>query len=90
VKGEPGKLEIVEEEAEIVRRIFREYKEGASARQIAIDLNRDHVPPPRAARQSTGSSKDYRFRLHGSSRSIPSAAIFPSALRAQRLTAARR
>ncbi len=49
VKGEPGRLEIVEEEAEIVRRIFAEYAEGASARQIATDLNRDGVPPPRGA-----------------------------------------
>ena len=49
VKGEPGRMEIVEEQAEIVRRIFREYLDGASARQIAADLNRDGIEPPRGA-----------------------------------------
>lgn len=49
VKGEPGVLEIVEEEAEIVRRIFREYVSGKSPREIAAGLNRDGVTPPRGA-----------------------------------------
>lgn len=50
VPGKPGELEIVPEEAEIVRRILSEYVAGKSPREIAGDLNRDGVPPPRGAR----------------------------------------
>ena len=39
---------IVEEEAQIVRRIFDEFASGRSAKAIAHDLNHDHVPPPRS------------------------------------------
>jgi site-specific DNA recombinase len=49
IKGETGELEIVDDEAEIVRRIFRDYASGFSARDIAANLNRDGVPPPRGA-----------------------------------------
>jgi DNA invertase Pin-like site-specific DNA recombinase len=45
--GEPGRRAIVETEAEIVRRIFREYAAGRTPRDIAHDLNRDGVAPPR-------------------------------------------
>ena len=38
--------EIVEEEAETVRRIYREFLEGASYQQIAKDLNADNVKTP--------------------------------------------
>jgi DNA invertase Pin-like site-specific DNA recombinase len=41
-----GEREIVPAEAEIVRRIFREFAAGKSPRQIAHDLNRDAVPSP--------------------------------------------
>jgi site-specific DNA recombinase len=47
--GKPGQLEIVEEEAEIVRRIYREYAAGQTPRSIACDLNRDRIPTPRGA-----------------------------------------
>lgn len=47
VKGEPGKLAIVEQEAEILRRIFAEYVAGRTPREIARDLNHDGIPPPR-------------------------------------------
>jgi site-specific DNA recombinase len=47
VPGDPGKRVIVEGEAETVCRIFREYVAGRTPRDIAYDLNRDHVPPPR-------------------------------------------
>ncbi len=49
VKGEPGNLEIIPEEAEIVWRIYREYAAGKSHRQIARDLNRDRIPAPRGS-----------------------------------------
>jgi site-specific DNA recombinase len=47
-RGEPirGLREIDGEQAEIVRRIFREFASGRSARTIAADLNRDRIPSP--------------------------------------------
>lgn len=47
VPGKPGELTIVEDEAEIVRRIFAEYAGGKSPRDIAGDLNHEKLPPPR-------------------------------------------
>ena len=47
VAGDKGKRIIVEEEAATVRRIFTEYAAGRTPRDIARDLNRDGVPPPR-------------------------------------------
>ncbi|MBR1300594.1 recombinase family protein [Bradyrhizobium sp. AUGA SZCCT0042] len=47
IKGKPGELEIVEEEAEIVRQIFSNYIAGKTPRQIAQDLNKGGVRPPR-------------------------------------------
>lgn len=48
-RGDPvnGLREFHPEQADIVRRIFREYISGKSARDIAIDLNRDRIPSPR-------------------------------------------
>ncbi len=45
--GEAGKRVVVEDEANIVRRIFEEYVAGRTPRDIARDLNRERVPPPR-------------------------------------------
>lgn len=42
-KDEDGNLIVEEEEAKIVRRIFREYLEGASFRDIAEGLERDKI-----------------------------------------------
>ena len=42
-----GDLEIVPEQAEIVRRIFREYVAGDTPRSIAARLNAEGVPAPR-------------------------------------------
>ncbi|WP_239017916.1 recombinase family protein [Sphingomonas aracearum] len=44
-----GLREIVDDKAEIVRRIFREYAAGRSGRQIAGDLNQEGLPAPRGA-----------------------------------------
>jgi hypothetical protein len=41
-----GDREINQDEAEIVRRIFREFASGKSPRQIAHGLNRDGIPAP--------------------------------------------
>jgi site-specific DNA recombinase len=47
VPGKPGELEIVEEEADIVRQIFADYIAGNTPRRIAHDLNKRGVRPPR-------------------------------------------
>jgi DNA invertase Pin-like site-specific DNA recombinase len=47
ILGRPGEHEIYEPEAEIVRRIFKEYIGGLTPRRIACGLNRDKVPPVR-------------------------------------------
>ena len=47
--GEPGRLQIVAEEAKIVRRIFADYADGKSPRDIAGELNCERVKPPRGA-----------------------------------------
>ncbi|ADH88105.1 Resolvase domain protein [Ancylobacter novellus DSM 506] len=53
-RGEPirGEREIVEDEAEIVRRIFREYAAGKGPQRIAADLNRKGIPGPTGGRWS--------------------------------------
>jgi site-specific DNA recombinase len=50
VPGKPGELEIVENEAAILRRIFAAYAAGRTPREIAHDLNRENVRPPRGRR----------------------------------------
>lgn len=47
ILGKPGLLTCVDEEVEVVRRIFGEYVAGATPRDIACGLNRDDIPPPR-------------------------------------------
>ncbi|HWJ86898.1 MAG TPA: recombinase family protein [Pelagibacterium sp.] len=47
--AQPGVLEIVDDEAQTVERIFTEYADGSSARDIAGGLNRDGILPPRGA-----------------------------------------
>ena len=44
-----GEREVVPEEADIIRRIFKQYLTGAPPRQIAKDLNRDGLRGPRGA-----------------------------------------
>lgn len=43
----PGLREIDPEQAKIIQRIFREYLLGKSAKAIAADLNKEHIPSPR-------------------------------------------
>lgn len=47
VPGRAGEREIIDEEAEVVRRIFREFAMGANARMIAKKLNDAGIKPPR-------------------------------------------
>src|SRR5438552_9489929 len=44
-----GEREIVEEEAAVIRRIFRDYVAGASPKQICKALNKEGVPGPQGA-----------------------------------------
>ena len=45
--GKNGERVIVEAEAQVVRRIFQEYVDGRTPREIARDLNSDKIAPPR-------------------------------------------
>jgi site-specific DNA recombinase len=50
IPGRRGELKIFEEEANVVRRIFADYAAGRPAREIAGNLNRDGIAPPRGTR----------------------------------------
>ena len=65
VPCKPGELEIVESEADIVRRIFSEYVDGRTPREIARDLNRDSIAPPRGTRWSASTINGNKTRHHG-------------------------
>ncbi len=43
-KDSSGNLIVVQKEADIVRRIFKEFLAGKSTRKIALDLTRDGIP----------------------------------------------
>jgi site-specific DNA recombinase len=58
-------LEIFEEEAAVVRRIFREFALGKSARAIANGLNAEGVPSPRGGRWCTNAVSGSRQRATG-------------------------
>ncbi len=47
VPGKPGELVIILEQADIIRRIFREYIAGDVPRAIAARLNSEGIPAPR-------------------------------------------
>ncbi|MGX1168485.1 site-specific DNA recombinase [Bradyrhizobium sp. USDA 372] len=47
VPGRSGERVVVEAEAQVIRRIFQEYVDGRTPREIAHDLNNEGVPPPR-------------------------------------------
>ncbi|MEE7460613.1 recombinase family protein [Methylobacterium fujisawaense] len=65
VPGEPGRLMIVEEEAEVVRRIFQEYVEGRPPRTIAHGLNVDGIAPPRGRQWNASTINGNASRGHG-------------------------
>lgn len=63
--GAPGEMEIQEDEADVVRRIFREYAAGRKPREIAIGLNRDGVAPPRGTAWTSSTINGNAKRGHG-------------------------
>ncbi len=65
VLGQPGELEIIEEEAEIVRRIFTQYSEGKTPREIAAGLNKDNIAPPRGKRWAASTINGNKSRHYG-------------------------
>jgi hypothetical protein len=48
--GKPGQMQIVPEEAAVIRRIFEAYVNGETPREIAGALNKDGIPAPRGTR----------------------------------------
>jgi site-specific DNA recombinase len=65
VLGHPGQLEIVEEEASIVRSIFSAYAARRPPRDIAHDLNREGVRPPRGQRWNASTINGNSLRGSG-------------------------
>ncbi len=65
VAGRPGELQIVDQEATIVRRIFEQYVAGRTPREIAHDLNTDQIAPPRGQRWSASTINGNKSRNYG-------------------------
>jgi site-specific DNA recombinase len=65
ILGKPGQLEIVPDEAHIIRRIFSTYAVGATPRTIATALNNENVPPPRGTRWNASTINGSGKRGHG-------------------------
>ncbi len=65
VPGKPGELEIVEHEAEAIRRVFYMFAEGNTPRTIAGMLNAELIPPPRGAHWNASTINGSRQRANG-------------------------
>jgi Recombinase/Recombinase zinc beta ribbon domain/Activator of Hsp90 ATPase homolog 1-like protein len=65
VPGKPGELEIVEEEAQVVRQIFFDYVGGKTPREIAFALNKKKVAPPRGGKWTASTINGNKKRHHG-------------------------
>ncbi|MBG0794020.1 recombinase family protein [Methylocystis sp. H62] len=65
VAGKPGELEIVENEAAVVRRIFYDYVGGKTPREIAHALNKEGVRPPRGVNWTPSTINGNKKRHHG-------------------------
>jgi site-specific DNA recombinase len=65
VPGKPGQLEIDEEQAAVIRRIYQEYVAGRTPRDIARDLTREGVPSPRGGRWAASTINGNRKRQNG-------------------------
>ena len=68
VPGQPGQMEIIADEAAVVRRVFEAYVAGDTPREIAGALNREGIAPPRGtlwnASTINGSSQRGNGILH--------------------------
>jgi site-specific DNA recombinase len=65
ISGKPGELEIVPDEAEVIRRVFSMYAAGTAPRSIAATLNSEGVAPPRGARWNASTINGNGHRGHG-------------------------
>lgn len=65
VPGRPGELTIDEQEAAVVRAIFRDYVGGLSPRDIATSLNQRSVPGPRGGVWNASTITGSRTRANG-------------------------
>ena len=65
VVGEPGELEIVPEEAAVIRRIFDLYRMGSSPKSIAAILNLESVAPPRGIKWNSSTINGNNQRGNG-------------------------
>lgn len=63
--GKPCALDIIEDEATIIRRIFQEYADGKSPLQIAAGLNQDSVPSPSVQSKRTTSGHWKQNTING-------------------------
>jgi site-specific DNA recombinase len=63
--GQPGRLEILPDEASVVRRIFESYLAGKSPRDIAGALNRDGIRAPRGGHWNASTIGGSRKRQNG-------------------------
>ncbi len=65
VPGKPGVLEILPDQAQLVRRIFRDYAAGYSPRDIAAALNKEGIPGPRGSAWNASTIAGSRKRRNG-------------------------
>jgi site-specific DNA recombinase len=65
IPGRAGELEIVEEQASIVRRIFKEFAQGYTSRNIAGRLNADGIAPPHGLRWNASTIHGHAQRGSG-------------------------
>ena len=65
VPGKPGQLEIVDSEADVIRRIFGAYAVGVAPRTIATTLNSEKIPAPRGPRWNASTINGSGKRGHG-------------------------
>lgn len=65
IMGKPGELEIVDDEAEVIRRIFTDYVAGETPNAIALELNAEKVKPPRGSFWRSSTLVGSKARGHG-------------------------
>ena len=65
IAGKPGELEIVAEEADVIRRIFADYVAGETPNAIALKLNAERIKPPRGAFWRSSALVGSKARGHG-------------------------
>ena len=65
IAGQAGEMEVVEHEANVVRRIFQDYLAGQTPREICAMLNTEGVPAPRGTRWNASTINGNAERNNG-------------------------